>query len=182
MGFFHAPTPGSVSSALFHGESQVPRNKCRESNSRTFGTECTKKQQHTTTQNSDSQHSTAYQYAAVANQKKGVHDKRDDGKSMTYQYIDDSTYKSEQRGSANFPTCCRIGKPRSQKVQHSRLGVSRGSADFPLPSKTEAVSVSRETHDSANQLRQRAILLNFDADRSRIVHAGGSHQEGRSPI
>ena len=96
MGFFHAPTPGSVSSALFHGESQVPRNKCRESNSRTFGTECTKKQQHTTTQNSDSQHSTAYQYAAVANQKKGVHDKRDDGKSMTYQYIDDSTYKSEQ--------------------------------------------------------------------------------------
>ena len=54
--------------------------------------------------------------------------------------------KSLNRGSADFPTCCRIGKPKSQKVQHSRLGVSRGSADLPLPWKTEAVSAPRKTH------------------------------------
>ena len=54
---------------------------------------------------------------------------------------------SLNRGSADFPTCRRIGiLPRSRKVQHSRRGVSRGSADFPLPSKTEAVSASRKPH------------------------------------
>ena len=72
MAFLHTPTPGSVSPALFHGESQIPRNKCRESNSRTFEAEYTQKQQGTKTQTSDCQHSTAYQYAAVTNQKKGV--------------------------------------------------------------------------------------------------------------
>ena len=86
MGFLHAPTPVSVSPALFHGEGQVPRNKCRESNSRTFEAECTQKQQDTASQNSDCQHSSAAcQYAAVTNQKKGVIDKRDEGKSLTYQ-------------------------------------------------------------------------------------------------
>ena len=34
MGILHAPTPGSVSPALFHGESLVPRNKSSESRSR----------------------------------------------------------------------------------------------------------------------------------------------------
>ena len=97
MGFLHAPTPGLVSSALFHGESQVPRNKCRESNSRTFEADCTQKQQDTTTQKLGCQHSTTYQYAAVTYQKKGVLDKRDERKSMTYQYSDNSTCKSEQR-------------------------------------------------------------------------------------
>ena len=60
MRFLHAPTPGSVSPALFRGESQVPRPKCRKSNSRTFEAECTQKQQDTTTHDSDCQHSTAY--------------------------------------------------------------------------------------------------------------------------
>ena len=31
MGILHAPTPGPVSPALFHGESQVPRNRISES-------------------------------------------------------------------------------------------------------------------------------------------------------
>ena len=53
MGFFRAPTPGSVSPALFHGESQIPKNKFRESNSRTFDAECTQKQQDTKTWNPD---------------------------------------------------------------------------------------------------------------------------------
>ena len=72
MGFLHTPTPGSVSPALFYGESKIPINKCRESNSRAFGAEYTQKQQGTKTQTSDCQHSTAYQYAAVTNQNKGV--------------------------------------------------------------------------------------------------------------
>ena len=97
MGFLHTPTPGSVSPAMFHGESQVPRNKCRESNSRTFEAECMQKQQDSTPRNSDCSHNTTCQYAAVTNQKKGVLDKRDEEKSLTYQYSDDSTYKSEQR-------------------------------------------------------------------------------------
>ena len=145
VGFLHAPTPGSVSPALFHGEGQVPRNKCKESNSSTFEAECTPKQQDATTQNSDCQHSAAYQYAAVKHQKKGILDQRDEGKSSTYQYSDDSTCKSEQ-SICRFPACCRIEEPRSQKVQHSRLGVSRWSTDFPLPSKTDAVSPPRKTH------------------------------------
>ena len=38
MGILHAPTPGSVSPALLHGESQVPRNKKSESSRRSFET------------------------------------------------------------------------------------------------------------------------------------------------
>ena len=50
----------------------------------------------------------------------------------------------------DYSTSLRIGRvSRLRKVQYSRLGVSRGPADFPLPSKTEAVSASRKTHTIA---------------------------------
>ena len=97
MGLLHAPTHGSLSPALFRGEIQSPRNTCRQSNRRTFEAEYTQKKQDTKIQESCCQHGTAYQYAAVTNQKEGVFDKTDEGKSSTYQYSDDSTYKSEQR-------------------------------------------------------------------------------------
>ena len=77
--------------------------------------------------------------------KKGALDKRDEGESRATR-IATTRPISLNRGSADFPTCRRIGiLPRSRKVQHSRRGVSRGSTDFPLPSKTEAVSASRKT-------------------------------------
>ena len=62
--------------------------------------------------------------------------------------------------------------------------MNSGSADFPLPLKTEAVSASRKTHTirSAHQLEQRARLPHFHADRSRIVFTEGSNQKGRSSI
>ena len=113
------------------------------------------KQQDNTPQNSDCQHrSTTYQCATLTNQKKRVLDRRDEGESLTYQYSISTTRPvSLNRGSADFPTCRRIGTlPRSRKVQHgrlgvsSRLGVSRGSTGVPLPSKTETVSASRKTH------------------------------------
>ena len=92
---------GVVSPALPHGESQVPRNKCRASNSRTFEAKCMQKQQGSTPQNrlSAQQYHVhqIYQHAAVTNQKKGVLDKRNKGKTLTHQYSDDSTNKSEQR-------------------------------------------------------------------------------------
>ena len=176
----HGIPPRTHSRIGVAGESQSPRKNCWESNSRTFEAECTQKQQDTKPQKSDCRHSTAYQYAAVTNQKKGVLDKRDEGKSLTCQYNDDSIFKSEQR--CRFPqTCCRIGKPRSQKIQHSRLGVSRGSADFPLENR-DSVGFSEDSHQSANQLEQRASLPHFHADRIKIVHAESSNQKGRSPI
>ena len=55
-----------------------------------------------------------------------------------------STYTFKQ-SVCRFPRLPGI-LPMSRKVQHSRRGVSRGPADFPLPSKIEAVSDSRKTH------------------------------------
>ena len=67
--------------------------------------------------------------------KKGALDKRDEGESRATR-IATTRPISLNRGSADFPTCRRIGiLPRSRKVQHSRCGLSKGSADFLLPSK-----------------------------------------------
>ena len=144
MGFLNEPTTELVSPPLFHDENHFLRNECKESSSRTIEAECTQKQHDTKTQNADCQPSTAYQYAAGTNQNTGVL-KKDEGNNVTTSTATARPVRLK-RGSADIPASCLIGKPGTQKAQHSRPCVSRGSADFPLPSKTEAVSASPKTH------------------------------------
>ena len=78
--------------------------------------------------------------------KKGVLAKSDEGKNLSYQYGDDSTYKSEQR-VCRFPHL-----PSNRDITE----VAEGSAQqvwseqrvcrFPPSVETEAVSASRKTH------------------------------------
>ena len=102
---------------------------------------------------------------------------------MSYQYSDDSIYKSEQRGY-RFPHLA----PNRDITE-----VAEGSAQqawseqricrFP-PSVDNRSSVGfvEDSHYSPNQLGQRARLPHIHADRSRIVLAEGSNQMGRSPV
>ena len=87
------------------------------------------------------------------------------------------------RWSADFPTCRRVGiLSRSRTLQNIRHGVSRGSADLPLPSKTQAVRASRTTHTIAQTSSSRGpyytTFTRIEAD----LFAGGSNQKGDSPI
>ena len=141
-----------------------PRSTFRESNSRTFEAEYTQKKQDTKIQESDCQHSTAYQYAAVTNQKKGVFDERDERESLTCQYSDDLTYKSEQR-------ICRFPHFLSNRGTE----VAEGSAQQawcqqrlcrlpPSVENRDSVRFTEDSQKSANQLEQSASLLHFQGD------------------
>ena len=118
----------------------------------------------------------------MTNQKKRVLGNRDEGKSLTYQYSDDSTYTSKQR-------VCRF----SHLLSNRETEVAEGSAQQawceqrvcrlpPSVENRDSVGFTNDSHHSANQLEQRASLPHFHAGRSRIVHVEGSNQKGRSPI
>ena len=89
----------------------------------------------------------------------------------------------------DYPTCLRIGTvPRLRKVQHSRLGVTRGP-NYPLPTETEMVSASRKTHITAQTSLSRgpdhptftrieAVSISEKAQIRRSVHPFST---GKSP-
>ena len=123
-----------------------------------------------------------YQYAAVTNEKKGVLDKRDEGRSSTYQYSNDSTYEPEQR-VCRFP----------HMLPNRETEVAEGSAQQawgeqkvcrfpPSVENLDSVGFTEDSHHNVNQLEQSARLPHVHAYRSRIVHAERSNQTGRSPI
>ena len=142
------------------------------------------KQQGCTPQNSDCQRSTTDQCATGnGKKKKGVHDKMDEGKSLSHQYSDDSTYTSEKR------VCRFLHLPSNRDITEVAEGSAQqawcepGVCRFPPSVENRgSVGFAEASHHSPNQLEKRARLPHFHADRSKIVLAEGSNEKGHSPI
>ena len=107
----------------------------------------------------------------------------DEGKSLSDQYGDNSTYTPEQR------VCRFTHVPSNRGITE----VAEGSAQqacceqrvcrFPPSVENRgSVGFSEDSHHSSKQLEQRGRVPHFHADRSRIVLVEDSSQKDRSPI
>ena len=159
------PLPDPCRRPCFTVRVRFREKKCGDSNSRTFKADYKQKQQDTTPQNAECQHSTAYQYAAVTNQKKGMLNTRDEGKSLTYQCSDDSTYESEQRACRFPPLLSNREATEVAEGSAQQAWCQQRVCRFP-PSveNRDSVRFTEDSQNSANQLEQSASLPHFQAD------------------